>query len=160
MREIHTMAGHLIRRLNQISVGVFTDRMTDLGVDISPVQFAALVEMRAHPGIDQATLAGAIAYDKATLGKVIDKLEERGLLTRAISTRDRRARTLTISEKGERLLDTVFPEIEAFQVDILSGLSELERDTLLSLLEKTTTAGNEKSRAPLRTVPRDHQPQA
>ena len=160
MREIHTMAGHLIRRLNQISVGVFTDRMTDLGVDLSPVQFAALVEMRAHPGIDQATLAGAIAYDKATLGKVIDRLEDRGLLTRAVSTRDRRARTLAITEKGERLLEAVFPEIEAFQAEILSGLSDLERDTLLSLLEKTTTAGNEKSRAPLRSVPRDQHSQA
>ena len=42
MSEIYQMAGHLIRRLQQISVSVFTEHMRAAGYDLTPVQFAAL----------------------------------------------------------------------------------------------------------------------
>ena len=40
--DIHTMPGHLIRRLNQISVAMFMDRMAQAGLNMTPVQYAAL----------------------------------------------------------------------------------------------------------------------
>ncbi len=56
--DIHTMPGHLIRRLNQISVALFMDRMAQVGLNLTPVQYAALCAIRNHPGIDQATVSG------------------------------------------------------------------------------------------------------
>ncbi|MCB1332786.1 MAG: MarR family transcriptional regulator [Roseivivax sp.] len=150
--EIYNMAGHLIRRLHQISVAVFADHMAREGVELTPVQFAALSAIRAQPGIDQATLAGAIAYDKATLGGVIDRLEGKGLIVRTVSPQDRRARVLGLTEEGQALFARMVPVVRTLQTDILSGLNEDERETLLALLKKTTEAGNEKSRAPLRPV--------
>ena len=38
----------------------------------------------ANPGIDQARLATAIAFDRATTGGVIDRLEAKGLVRREI----------------------------------------------------------------------------
>lgn len=148
--EIYTMAGHLIRRLNQISVAVFADRMAALSVEITPVQFAALSALEATPGIDQASLAGAIAYDKATIGGVIDRLEHKGLVLRKTSPNDRRARVVSLSPKGGALLDLVRPAVLDLQNDILSGLDAQEKASLLALLRKTTDAGNANSRAPLK----------
>ena len=79
--DIHTLPGHLIRRLHQISVAQFMDQMAAEGVDLTPVQFSAMAAIRRHPGIDQASVAGLIAYDRATLGKVVDRLVEKGKLT-------------------------------------------------------------------------------
>src|SRR6056297_1440679 len=90
--EIYTMPGHLIRRLNQISVALFAERMAQAGLTLTPVQYAALSAVAAHPGIDQARVAGLIAYDRATLGKVVDRLESRGLLSRRTASHDRRAK--------------------------------------------------------------------
>jgi len=148
--DIHQMAGHMIRRLNQISTAVFADRMAVLGVEITPVQFAALSTIAATPGIDQASLAGSIAYDKATIGGVVDRLETKTLIRRMTSPRDRRARVLSITPQGTALLEKLQPQVAGLQTDILSGLDSAERTRFLALLEKTTDAGNSRSRAPLR----------
>jgi len=150
LSEISNMAGHLIRRLNQISVAVFSMRMGEIGADITPVQYAALTTIRENPGIDQAGLAGAIAYDKATIGGVVDRLTTKGLILRQHSKIDRRARALAITTAGEDLLDHVKPAVRALQDDILSGLDQSEKAQLITLLSKTTDAGNTRSRAPLK----------
>ncbi len=144
------MAGHLIRRLNQISVSIFTERMAAAGHDITAVQYAALSAIKASAGIDQATLAGQIAYDRATIGGVVDRLVQKGLVDRQVSRKDRRARELRLTEAGETLVDKLTPLVWALQRDILGGLSDEEAEQILALLKKATEAGNELSRAPLR----------
>lgn len=152
MTPFHEMPGHLIRRLNQISTSIFQERMQALGLDLTPVQFAALASLDNNPGIDQATLAGLIAYDRVTLGGVIDRLETKGLVARSVNARDRRARRVALTEAGRSLLHRVRPEIEAFQPDILSGLSEAERAAFIALANKAASAGNTRSRAPLKPL--------
>ena len=149
MVDISKMPGHLIRRLNQISVSVFADHMTRAGHDFTSVQFAALSTISANPGLDQATLAGLIAYDRATMGGVVDRLEAKQLLRRQVSATDRRARQLILTEKGEQTLAALVPLVSDLQHDILQGLDDLEKQQLLALLEKATDAGNRLSRAPL-----------
>jgi DNA-binding MarR family transcriptional regulator len=149
MTDISQMPGHLIRRLNQISVSVFADRMTRAGLDFTPVQFAALSTIERNPGLDQATLAGLIAYDRATMGGVVDRLETKQLLARSVSKTDRRARQLYLTEKGSATLAELEPLVSALQADILQGLDEAEKAQLLSLLNKATSAGNALSRAPM-----------
>jgi DNA-binding MarR family transcriptional regulator len=153
MQDLYRMPGHLIRRLHQISVSVFAERMRAAGHDLTPVQFAALAALEAYPGVDQATLAGLIAYDRATLGGVVDRLEAKGLLAREVSARDRRARVLRLTGEGAQALARVRPDVEAVQAGILGGLDPAERETFLRLLQKATDAGNALSRAPLRPAP-------
>ena len=144
------MAGHLIRRLNQISVSVFTEKINDAGYDLTPVQFAAMVTLQANPGIDQASLAGLIAYDRVTIGGVVDRLEQKGFIRREVNARDRRAKELHLTEMGEKTLETISPVIAKLQNDILCGLDSSERSQLIRLLEKATIGANSLSRAPKR----------
>lgn len=148
--EIYRMPGHLIRRLNQISTGLFMEAMLLSGINLTPVQFAALSALKTHPGIDQASLAGLVAYDRATMGKVIDKLEARALLNRAPSPADRRAKLLTLTEAGHDLYQRALPHVEAIQPAMLGGLEPSERTLFLSLLDKATMTANNHSRAPLK----------
>jgi DNA-binding MarR family transcriptional regulator len=154
MTELYDLPGHLIRRLHQISVSIFAIRMAEAGIDLTPVQFAALAKVEDNPGIDQATLAGLIAYDRVTLGGVVDRLVAKGLLTREVSKQDRRARVLNLSEDGRALLARSLPVAVAVQGEILEGLSASERKTFVGLLRKTTDAGNVHSRAPLIPLPK------
>lgn len=147
--EIHNMAGHLIRRLNQISSSVFQERMKANGYDLTSVQFAAMNAIHANPGIDQASLAGLIAYDKATIGGVVDRLESKGYVLRTVSDRDRRAKELSLSKSGEETLAALKPIVRDMQQRILTGLNEDERAEFLRLAKKAADGGNELSRAPL-----------
>ena len=130
------MAGHLIRRLHQQSVQVFQQRMQAAGFDLTPVQFAALDAVAAEPGMDQATLAARIAYDRATIGGVVDRLVAKGLLHRTVSRADRRARVLALTAEGAAQLAAATPVVLALQAAILGPLDPGEGAALLALVEK------------------------
>lgn len=134
--KAHGMPGHLIRRLNQISTQVFSRHMQRAAIDLTPVQFAALDAIISHPGIDQAGVAALIAYDRATIGGVIDRLETKGLVAREISKRDRRAREVHVTDAGEKAFEEILPIVSALQDEVLAELDVAERETFLQLAKK------------------------
>lgn len=136
----HDMAGHLIRRLHQQSTQVFAQRTQAAGFDLTPVQFAALDAIQAQPATDQATVAEMIAYDRATIGGVIDRLEQKGWVKRIVSERDRRARELSLSPEGARIHATLLPIVQELQNDILAPLDEAEQSAFLALASRVVRA--------------------
>lgn len=134
------MAGHLIRRLHQISAQVFMQRTQEAGFDLTPVQFAALDAIASQPGIDQARVAAAIGYDRATIGGVIDRLEQKGYLSRRVSKQDRRAREVRLTETGQQVFNDALPIVTDLQDEILPGLDPAEREAFLKLARKAIAA--------------------
>ena len=127
------MAGHLIRRLHQLSTLVFVQRTQAAGYDLTPIQFAALDAIHNHPGTDQATVAELIAYDRATIGGVIERLEQKGWVDRVVSERDRRARELSLTAEGQRTFKALVPVVRNLQDEILQGLGDADRTRFLKL---------------------------
>ncbi len=154
MDDVNDRPGHLARRFQQIAVAIFHAEVEAAGSDLTPVQYAALLEIGSHPGTDQATLAGAIAYDRATITGVLERLEQKGYLTRRVSPQDRRARLLDLTEAGREVLDRIEPAVLSAQRIMLSGLDDDEAAELVRLLRKATEAVNDLSRAPLRLTPK------
>lgn len=136
MTLVSTMPGHLIRRLHQISTHVFMLRTKQAGFDLTPVQFAALATIGQSPGIDQAGLADAVAKDRATIGAVVDRLEQKGLVSRKVNRQDRRARVLALSQAGEILVADLLPIVEQLQKEMLPGLDEAEYRMFIALAAK------------------------
>jgi MarR family transcriptional regulator, temperature-dependent positive regulator of motility len=135
------MAGHLIRRLHQQSTQVFQAQTQSAGFDLTSVQFAALDAIAQQPGIDQASLAATISFDRATIGGVIDRLEQKGLVQRMVSAQDRRARQLHLTAEGRKLLKASRPVVEALQAEILAPLSAAERAAFVALAHKALGLG-------------------
>ena len=75
--------GHLIRRAQQIAVAVFAEHLA--AFDVTPVQFAILNALMDAPGTDQVSLATRVAFDAATFGSVIGRLETKGWVRREAS---------------------------------------------------------------------------
>ena len=138
--NVFGMAGHLIRRLNQVSTQVFMHRMQAEGHELTPVQFAALYAIRANPGLDQASVAARIAYDKATIGGVIDRLEQKRYVVRSVSKSDRRAREVRLTSDGEKTYDAILPIVRDLQAEILSGLTPEEQEQFMMLATKAIRA--------------------
>lgn len=139
--ELLDMAGHLIRRLHQQSTLVFAQRTQAAGHDLTAVQFAALDAVHAHPSTDQATVAELIAFDRATIGGVIERLEQKGWIRRVVSERDRRARELSLTEEGERVYAALLPIVRSLQAEILHPLNAAERAAFLKLAQRVVQQG-------------------
>lgn len=149
-QDIHSMPGHLVRRLHQICQSIFSTATTKAGFNTTSVQYAALSALLRYGEMDQRTLAAAIAYDRVTIGSVVDRLNSHGYVTRRKCHRDKRARIVSIANKGRTLLDNLSEIVADAQGDMLFGLTKKERAELIRLLIKATNAANETSRAPYR----------
>jgi DNA-binding MarR family transcriptional regulator len=151
---IYAMPGHVIRRLQQVAVSLFVEEMEGAGIELTAVQFAALVAIDAYPLIDQSTLGKIIAYDRTTIGGVIDRLEDRGLVRRVVTRENKRIRQLIIEPSGQELLGRSRPVAERVQERLLDPLTGPERDAFMTLSGKILDAYNDLSRAPLRPMNR------
>ena len=132
--------GHLIRRAHQLAVAIF---MEETGAfDVTPVQFAILNALIEDPGEDQVTLAGKVAFDAATFGSVIGRLESKGWVRREPDADDRRRKLLWVTPPGEEAALRMKRAVAKAQSRILAPLEAAERQQLLGLLGKLV-AGHE-----------------
>lgn len=135
------MAGHLIRRLNQQSTSIFAQRTQEAGLDLTPVQFAALDAIYTHPGSDQAYIAEIIGYDRATIGGVMERLLKKGWIRRVVNAQDRRSRELSLTAKGNKVRLVLIPIVQDFQKEILKPLSLEKQDALIKLIREIVQQG-------------------
>ena len=150
MRQVYGKPGHLIRRAQQIAVAIFIEECA--AFDITPVQYAALVAIRENPGIDATRLSALVAFDRSTLGNVLERLEAKGVVKRRAGKADRRVKALALTQVGQELLAAVEPAVERAQARILSPLAPADQATLMALLGQLVELNNESSRVPLRLV--------
>lgn len=146
--DLKHLPGHLARRFHQISSTLFDLEMSRAGIVLTPVQFAALVEVRDRPGIDQATLAGTIAYDRTTIGGVVDRLVDKGLAERFTDPTDRRCKRLKLTALGLETLSRAEPLVSTSQQELVSSLTAHEQEQLIALMQKVVDALGDKSRTP------------
>ena len=145
---IYDKPGHLIRRLQQIAVAIFMEEAK--AFDITPVQYAALLAIDLHPGIDQTTLVNIIAFDKSTIGDVLERLAAKDLVHRVQGKKDRRTKVLKITPSGRQLLRRIEPAVQSAQDLILSPLEPRERKQFMKLMRRLVHINNQRSRAPQR----------
>ena len=132
-----TLPGHLIRRVHQVSTAYFAE---ECGGDLTAVQYAALVAIGAHPGIDATRLSEIIYFDRSTIGDVLDRMVGKDWIRRASTPTDRRIKLLEITPAGQGVLQQVEPAIGRVQARLLAPLSSAEAKTLTRLLSKMADA--------------------
>lgn len=126
--------GHLIRRAHQVSVAIFMEETADY--EVTPVQYAILNALLQDPGEDQVTLARKVAFDAATFGSVITRLEARGWVRREPDAADRRRKLLWVTEAGAAAAQVMRRSVAKVQQRILAPLAPAEREQLVTLLDR------------------------
>jgi MarR family transcriptional regulator, lower aerobic nicotinate degradation pathway regulator len=148
MDAVYTAPGYLFRRMQQIAVALFIEECKTF--ELTPVQYAALIAIHTHPGIDATRLSAVIAFDRSTLGSVIERLESKKLIDRKPSGEDKRVKLLYLTKAGAAILREIMPSVEKAQTRMLQPLKPADRKVLLSLLTQLVDLNNEASRVPLR----------
>ena len=107
--------------------------------------YIALSHLAHRPAGTQLELAGAIGYDKTRLIGLLDQLEADGLIARRPDPSDRRARLVSISQKGRKRQAAAAADIRAMETRMLAGLGAAEQRALLKALPKLA-AGSRSQR--------------
>lgn len=148
MEAVYAAPGYLFRRMQQIAVSIFMEECKTF--DLTPVQYAALIAIHTHPGIDATRLSAVIAFDRSTLGSVIERLEAKDYIERKPAPEDKRIKLLYLTKSGAAILREIIPAVERAQARMLEPLKPADRKTLMGLLVQLVDLNNEASRVPLR----------
>lgn len=113
---------------------VFDRRVRKLGLTRS--QWSVLRRLHRNPGASQSELAEMLEIEKASAGRLIDRLEANGWVERRPDAGDRRINRLYLTAEAVRVNDRIEPIAVATVEDALAGLSRVEREVLTELMDR------------------------
>lgn len=112
----------------------FEEAVADLPSGIRGYQILSTVVHRDPP--NQLALAAHLSIDRTVLTYILDDLVAAGVVERIPDPADRRARKIVATDAGRQLLVDFETRVAAAEVDLLSGLSDSETDTLATLISR------------------------
>ncbi len=129
-RDPEQNIGFLMKDVSRLMRRNFTRRARDLG--LTETQWQTLAHLSRREGINQATLAELMEIQPISLARLIDRLEEAGLVERRPDPADRRAVQLYLTATAAPLIDTMWNLAAETRADALAGLPP---ETLAMMVE-------------------------
>ena len=126
--------GFLIADVARMMRATFDRRVRRLGLTRS--QWLVLSRLHRHPGISQSELADMLEVERATAGRMVDRLEVRGWLVRRPDPADRRINRLFLTEDAGAVQAEMGLIAEALIDDALAALAPGERAALTGMMER------------------------
>ena len=119
------------KRLEQEMADRFREQFSS---SLSRFDVLAHLDLAGEEGLSTSQLAKRLLASKGNITRLLDRMEDDGLVTRRQHASDRRVSRVVLSAKGARLFNSMAPAHEAWSHEILSVLPPAERDQLIQLL--------------------------
>ncbi len=127
----------IIRLINRVRVEMIDALDRELSkYDISAPQLIVLAYVASKEADSAAALCKSISYDPGAMTRMIDRLQEKGLIRRTPNPGDRRATNLELTTAGRALYPQLLAAKETVQAQFLRGFSKSEAHMLESLLTR------------------------
>ncbi|MCW5704282.1 MAG: MarR family transcriptional regulator [Bradyrhizobium sp.] len=125
--------GFILRQVWQRHAMIFA---RDIGINLTPTQWAALAKLAETGPCSQNQLGRLTAMDVATIKGVIDRLTARGLTETSPDPEDGRRLLVSLTRAGQQLAEKATPSALAISRETLAPLDAKERELLMGLLSK------------------------
>ena len=116
-----------------------------------PMDCKALLVLADNEGITQRRLSELTLLDPAYIGRILERLEVRGLTERGARGGDRRARSVALTRRAVEMLPSLWQALKESFREALNGMSAAERRCLMGALERVVA--NLAARAVNREAP-------
>jgi DNA-binding MarR family transcriptional regulator len=155
--EPNSSVGFLIKRCGVLMTQV-ADRRFETQ-EISLTQWIALMTLTRYEHASATRLGAEMGHDMGALTRLVDELEQRGLVRRERSKRDRRAVEIAITPAGRKVVEHSKRLIVELLNDLVAPFSTADVDTLITLLQRMMehlqqTADADQAAASARARPR------
>ena len=132
MPNTEDFIGAVIADVARLLRTAFDRRVRTLG--ITRAQWLVLTRLHRHPGVSQSELADLMEVERASAGRMIDRLEANGWVERRAQDGDRRVKRVYLTPEAERVHRRIWRVAEATVNDALTDLSSRESAQLRALL--------------------------
>jgi DNA-binding MarR family transcriptional regulator len=128
---------------SRVLVAVAARSLGDVAEEVTLTQYRTLVVLASRGPQSLAALAEAIDVTPPTATRMCDRLIRKGLILRRHERGDRRLIRLTLSEKGQVLVDAVTKRRRAEITDLLKAIPREQQTALVDSLQRLSTAAGE-----------------
>ena len=97
-------------------------------------QWVILARLNAQPGLSQIEMASLLEVEPISVGRLIDRLEARGLVERRPDPADRRVRRLHLLPSAQPILDEISKAREVLGAELFDGVDAPARATMIDAL--------------------------
>lgn len=122
----------IIADISRLMRRAFDARARAIGV--TRPQWQVLTVLKRHEGVNQGGLAELLDVEPITVCRMVDRLQDAGLVERRADAADRRSWLLFLTQRARDLLEELLPLGQGLIEDALEGLSAREREQLNTLL--------------------------
>ena len=126
--------GFLISDVSRLMRRRFDERARQVGA--TRAQWRTLTTLSRNEGINQGALADLLEVEPITLCRMIDRLEESGMVERRRDPSDRRAWQLYLTDKSKPVLAELKATADELIENVLTGMSEPVREALAGSLHQ------------------------
>jgi DNA-binding MarR family transcriptional regulator len=126
--------GYMLSDVARLIRTVFDRRVRDIG--LTRAQWLVLTRVYRKPGVSQTELADMLEIDRASAGRIIDRMERGGWVERRADSGDRRINRLHLTAEARKVHADMWAIAEATVDDALSPLSADERASFTELTAK------------------------
>ena len=123
--------GYVLSDVARLIRTVFDRRVRDIG--LTRAQWLVLTRLDRRPGASQTELADMLEIDRASAGRMIDRMQKNGWVERRADSDDRRINRLHLTAEARRAHNGMWAIAEATVDDALAPLSPSERDQFTRL---------------------------
>lgn len=110
--------------------------------DITPEQWSVLYQISRADGLIQKEIAELSGKDRPTTTRILDHLQEKGLVFKKMDDNDRRSFLVSITDKGKSVIDKTTPIERQATEDVKQCMTEEEYEQLLQLLLRINQHAN------------------
>lgn len=133
-RGMKDSVAHLIVQIRQKVVESVESELTPLG--LTHAQFVVLVQLANGMAGTPAEFCRLLDYDSGAMTRLLDRIEEKGIIRRVRSTEDRRSVGLELTDKGRKLYPRIVPLVLGVNNRLLQGFSKSETRMLEEFLHR------------------------
>src|ERR1700754_4003022 len=126
--------GYMLSDVARLIRTIFDRRVRDIG--LTRAQWLVLTRVYRRPGVSQTELAEMLEIDRASAGRMIDRMERNGWVERRPDRSDRRINRLHLTDEARRVHADMWAIAESTVDDALSPLSATEREQYSELTAK------------------------
>ncbi len=134
--NLNNSLGYLINFLSLTMKRSLDERLKDINVTVH--QFGILLLISKRTNLTQKEIAAQTHGDEPSTARLMNRLQEKDFIKRVSDKKDKRKKLVSLTSKGEALLETLLPHAMNINTEFTSVLEEEERETLLRLLSKVS----------------------
>ncbi|MDR3607595.1 MAG: MarR family transcriptional regulator [Oligoflexia bacterium] len=86
--------------------------------------------------VNQKQLAQSLGIEGSSLARLIDQLEEQGLIRRIEAPQDRRAKLISLTDRGNAVVTAVQTRIGESHSELLSEITEQDLENCMQILDR------------------------